>query len=149
MMAADTHDLIEKWAARGNRPLDADALLHRSPTRGTHRAARRNHQWPTPYGRLAFEYEIEQLSITAGARLLENIAAVCGADRVAGLTFLTHHIELDEGCTEFNRRQLDALLSDHPEFVDNLVHAGSSATHAYRQFLYDCLDEARAALSVA
>lgn len=142
MMIADTHALIARRNATGAPALDADALLQRPATSGVdayialHEATIAS---SAPYGQLAIEFEIERLSITAGPRLLGNIADVCGVDRIEMLSFLTDHVAVDAAHTVFNRRQLNVLLGEHPEFAESLGRAGSAALDAYLLFLGDCL----------
>ena len=93
---------------------------------------------PTPFAQVAIEYEIERLSVGVGPQLLTAVASVCGPERVARLTFLEHHIELDAGHTAFNRRQLGQFLTSHPDAAAALGAAGSAALDAYLEFLSDC-----------
>ncbi|MEM9200253.1 MAG: hypothetical protein AAGC53_01275 [Actinomycetota bacterium] len=147
MMIADTHALIERWnrdhpeaALAAGEILDQPVSpgvqayidLHESVIAGTE-----------PFAQIAIEYEIELLSITAGPMLMGNVARVCGADRIGLLSFLNDHIELDQGHTVFNRRQMNRFLADHPAAVASLAQSGSAALDAYGQFLTDCLEAAR------
>lgn len=142
LMIDDTRRLVELWNEAGREPLDADELLNAPASRGTVEYVELHESviaGDTPYAQIGIEYEIEMLSITAGVKLLTNVATICGENRIEALTFLKDHVELDVGHTEFNRRQLEAILTDHPECVGPIGEAGAAALHAYRQFLTDCL----------
>lgn len=142
LMLADARFLIERWNNAGKPELNVDALLQLPPTAGV-RAYVSVHEnvisGPTPYGQLAIEYEIEMLSVAYGPRLLERCTGLLGEAILAGLSFLTDHVALDAGHTNFNRVQLNRLLEDQPEFLSGLVTAGSAALDAYAMFLGDCL----------
>ncbi len=146
LMIDDTRRLVDMWNESGREPLDAEELLATPPSPGTvdyielHGSVIAGDE---PYGQIGIEYEIEMLSVTAGTRLLANVAKVCGADRIEALSFLTDHVELDVGHTEFNRRQLEAILEDHPEFARPIADAGVAALGAYRRFMTDCLSAIR------
>jgi hypothetical protein len=78
------------------------------------------------------------LSITLGTALLGQIRRLIRPQILDSLTFLTHHVELDEGHTRFNRRQLTEFLSRHPDTAAVMARAGSRALDAYGFFLDDC-----------
>lgn len=142
LMIDDTQNLVDLWNNLGREPLSAEELLESEATPGVVAYVNLHEETiagPTPYAQLGIEYEIERLSITEGVALMKNVAVLCGSDRVEGLSFLQHHIELDQGHTEFNRRQLDQLLADYPELAEPLAAAGSSALAAYGQFMADCM----------
>src|SRR5262249_17650096 len=88
---------------------------------------------------LAVEYEIEMLSVTYGPRLLERCTGLLGEAIREGLSFLSDHVALDAGHTNFNRIQLGRLLEEQPGFLSGLVTAGSAALDAYAMFLGDCM----------
>ncbi len=145
MRIDDTNNLVELWNHLGRDKLDADQLLASPITEGAQEYCQLHEDviaGPTPYSQLGIEYEIEMLSMTLGPKLIDNIARVCGKDRVAKLSFLTNHIELDVGHTEFNRRQLESILNDHPGFGEPIGQAGKAALETYGSFLEDCLDAA-------
>ncbi|MEM8705023.1 MAG: hypothetical protein AAGE98_01090 [Actinomycetota bacterium] len=151
MMVVDTHTLVERWnGANPSRPLDAEALLSMPATPGVADYVDLHEDVivsPEPFAQLAIEYEIELLSVTAGPMLIGNVGAVCGPDRVQGLTFLNDHIAIDEGHTVFNRRQLNTFLAAQPAAVGTLGIAGVGALEAFRSFLDDCVVAARAVLA--
>jgi hypothetical protein len=142
LMLADARFLIERWNKAGKPELNVDALLQLPATPGV-RAYVSVHEsvisGPTPYGQLAIEYEIEMLSVAYGPRLLERCIALLGEAILEGLSFLSDHVALDAGHTNFNRLQLDRLLEDQPDFLSGLVTAGSAALDAYAMFLGDCM----------
>lgn len=146
MMIEDTRALVAAWNRRERVPLDADTLLGREPSPGVHAWVDLHEHTVTseqPWGQLAIEYEIERLSTTSGPKVIGNVAAVCGVDRVAALSFLTEHIAVDEGHTVFNRRQLNQLLAEQPDLVAPLAAAGSAALDAHACFVEDCMAVAR------
>ncbi len=142
MMIDDTRTLVELWNRLGRPEIDADALLASEATPGIKAYADLHERviaGPTPYAQLGIEYEIEQLSNDLGAPMLANVARVCGQERVAGLSFVRDHVDLDVGHTEFNRRQLLQLLADHEHFGETLGQAGSAALDAYGLFFHECV----------
>lgn len=142
MMIDDTRTLVALWNSLGRPELDADELLGQEATPGI-RAYVDLHEsviaGPTPYAQLGIEYEIEMLSNSVGAPMLANVARLCGPERVKGLSFVRDHVELDVGHTEFNRRQLLALLAEHEHFGQSLGQAGSAALDAYGLFFHECV----------
>ena len=146
LMIADVRWLVDHWNVDRQPKLSAGALLAMEPTNGV-LAYRHVHEdvigGIAPYGQLAIEFEIEMLSVTYGARLIERCTEACGGSVLEGLSFLSDHVTLDVGHTHFNRLQLSSLLDENPSFLSNLVSAGSAALDAYAMFLDDCLDLAR------
>lgn len=149
LMIADTHRLVIRWnTEHPASPLDADQLLAAEPGVGVGRYVALHEDviaGPKPWSQLAIEYEIELLSVTRGPELLGNVAAVCGADRVEALSFLTDHVALDQAHTVFNRRQINAFLTEHPEAGPDLAATGTAALNAYGAFLADCFEAAHTA----
>lgn len=142
MMINDTRALVELWNGSDRSALNADQLLAEPPPAGCRRYIDLHEDTirsEAPWGQLAIEYEIERLSITAGPQLMHNVLTVCGAERIAALSFLTDHIALDEGHTVFNRRQLNQLLAERPDLATSLGEAGSAALDAHGAFLADCV----------
>jgi hypothetical protein len=150
MMIADTRHLVACWNARRSPKLDADALLQKGSTPAT-RAYIKLHEdviaSSTPFGQLAIEYEIEGLSTTLGPPLMDQCKRLLGPAIIQGLSFLAEHIEVDQGHTLFNERQLEKLLTEHASFVDPLVRAGAAALEAYGNFLTECLEVAEGEVS--
>jgi hypothetical protein len=54
------------------------------------------------------------------------------------LSFVTEHIVLDAGHTEFNARAITKLLNLMPACLPALVSTGTAILDAYAQFLTDC-----------
>lgn len=152
LMIADTRALVERWNRTNVPALDAESLLKRACPPGVlayqdlHEEVIRSKH---PYGQLAIELEIEQLSVTHGAPLLKHCGERCGREVLGSLTFVQDHVLLDQGHTEFNRRQLDAHLTEHPDHLPGLSEAGAAALRAYGGFLTDCLTTAEAFLEEA
>ncbi len=156
LMEADARSLVDAWNRKagavddvltgsgvGRRPslIEVDSLLAAPPTEGS-RAYVELHEsviaGDSPFAQIAIEYEIEMLSITLGTALLGQIRRLFRPQILDGLTFLTHHVELDEGHTRFNRRQLTEFLTRHPDTAAVMARAGSRALDAYGLFLDDC-----------
>jgi hypothetical protein len=142
LMLADARLLTERWNKAGKPELNVNALLRLPPTPGVEAYVSVHESvisGPTPYGQLAIEYEIEMLSVTYGPRLLERCTALLGEAILEGLSFLSDHVALDAGHTNFNRFQLGRLLEEQPGFLSGLVTAGSAVLDAYAMFLGDCM----------
>jgi hypothetical protein len=123
LMLADARFLVERWNKAGKPVLNVDALLALPPTPGVG-AYDSVHEsvisGPTPYAQLAIEYEIEMLSVAYGPRLLERCTGLLGEPILEGLSFLSDHVALDAGHTNFNRVQLARLLEGQPGFLSAL-----------------------------
>jgi hypothetical protein len=142
MLIEDTQVLVDRWNARRSFALDADLISEQRMTEGVRRY-RKLHEdviaGDSPFCQLAIEYEIEALSVRFGPRLIDQCMKVLGSTVMAGLSFLRLHVSLDVGHTRFNKRQLNRLLDQHPEYLMDLVNTGEEALHAYGMFLDDCL----------
>lgn len=97
----------------------------------------------TPQAQVAIEYEIEMLSVRHGPSFIAKTLEVLGPSAKNGLSFVNDHVELDVGHTNFNRRQMAALLQEAPQSYAALCTAGQEALRAYGMFLRDCLILAR------
>jgi len=149
LMLADARLLVERWNRARQPRLDVDALLALPPTPGVAAYASLHEDLiagPTPYGQLAIEYEIEMLSVAYGPRLIDRCTGLLGPGIVEGLSFLSDHVTLDAGHTNFNRIQLGRLLAEQPGFLSVLISSGSEALDAYAMFLGDCLEFLRSSL---
>jgi hypothetical protein len=147
MMISDTRRLVDRWNARHPLQLSADELLARPAPPGVQRYRALHEQvigGSTPFGQIAIEYEIEQLSVGHGAALMANVARRLGREALEGLSFIEEHVAIDAGHTKFNAAELDRLVTAHPDFVGALVRAGTGALESYAGFLDDCLSAARA-----
>jgi hypothetical protein len=150
MMIADTRALVARWNAKAEarpRALEAEALLDAPLTPGV-ASYQKLHEdviaGSAPFGQLAIEYEIEQLSVNAGPKLIGQCVEVLGSDIVSCLSFLEEHVAIDEGHTAFNRKQLERLLAEAPQTLDALIETGRAALAAYGACFADCLERARA-----
>lgn len=149
MMIRDTHALAARWNARRTPPLDAEQLLNRPPTPGG-QMYRKLHEDTiasnTPFAQIALEYEMEMLPVKYGPQLIAQCRRLLGADILTCLSFIDEHITLDVGHTQFNTRQLERVLDDHPECLEPFVRAGSQVLRAYATFMHDCLGLAQDAV---
>jgi hypothetical protein len=142
MMIKDTRALAARWNARRTPPLDAERLLSRPPTPGGQMYQKLHEDTIAsnmPFAQIAIEYEIELLPVKYGPQLIEQCKRVLGADVLACLSFIDEHIALDVAHTQFNTRQLERVLDNHPECIDPFVRAGSQVLRAYATFMHDCL----------
>jgi hypothetical protein len=143
MMIADLRSLAGHWNLRHTPQVEADELLRLRPSYGASRYCRVhevNIAGDTPYAQIAIEYEIEQLPLRYGALFISRCVELFGPDILPSLSFVTEHIELDIGHTQFNARELAKLIHRIPESLPALVAAGSAALDAYAQFLTDCVE---------
>lgn len=146
MMVADVKSLVQRWNTRRAEQLELEHLLHLSQSPGVTKYVEvheKNIDGPSPYAQIAIEYEIEQLTMLYGERLITRCVRLCGDDMLACLTFLPKHIELDGGHTKFNARELAKVIEANPSSVPTLVSAGSAALDAYGTFISDCLSQAK------
>jgi hypothetical protein len=142
MMIADTKALVARWNAAQPKKLDADALLA-VPASSVVEAYVALHedviQSEQPYGQLAIEFEIERISVTLGPPLMQQCTRLLGPEINEALSFLVEHVEIDQGHTKFNERQLDKLLAYDRSFAAALIKAGAAALGIYGDFLSECL----------
>jgi hypothetical protein len=146
MMIADTQALVQRWNASQPKPLAVEALLavpaspavdayvtlHEDVIRGSE-----------PYCQLAIEFEIERISVTWGPPFMRQCARLLGQGSNETLSFLTEHVEVDQGHTKFNELQLERLLTEHRSFAPALARTGAAALDIYGNFLAECLGFAR------
>jgi hypothetical protein len=141
MMVEDARAIAAWFAERSAAGVDVDALLSESPLASTLPYIKLHEDviaGLTPQAQVAIEYEIEQLSITMGPRLLINCERVFGID-TRFYSFMAHHVELDAGHTAFNRRQLQKVLCESPRELKVMTGAASTALAVYAGFMAECL----------
>jgi hypothetical protein len=102
-----------------------------------------------PFAQIAVEYEIGHLSIGYGPLVMGRYANALDPEVLKSLTFLKEHIEVDVDHTQFNERQIEAVLGQHPDFAPAMVAAGAAVLSAYAHYLSDCLELAESQLAVA
>jgi hypothetical protein len=142
LMIADVRSLAARWNARCKHSVDADQLLNQAPTPGVLQYCRvheENIAGATPYAQVAIEYEVEMLPLRYGQQLLNRCVEMLGVEILSCLSFVTEHIVLDVGHTNFNARVIANLIERIPWGMPALVSAGSAALDAYAQFLGDCV----------
>ena len=141
MMIADARSLAARWNRHRSPSVDADKLLNRAPTPGVLRYCELHDQniaGATPYAQIAIEYEVEMLPLRYGERFVSHCLDVLGPEILPCLSFVTEHIVLDAGHTDFNARAIAKLLDLMPTCLPALVSAGTAILDAYAQFLTDC-----------
>ncbi|HEX2568390.1 MAG TPA: iron-containing redox enzyme family protein [Polyangia bacterium] len=151
LMVNDTRYLVARWNARHGAAaaLDAEALLGQAPPAPVLAYVKLHEDTiasDTPEGQVAIEFEIERLSLEIGAPFVANCQRVLGAEIMKGMTFVTEHVELDEGHTALNERMLGRLLAMRPERAQALAQTGAEALRIYGAFLASCLDAGRRAV---
>jgi hypothetical protein len=143
MMIADVRSLAAHWNARREPAVDADELLNEAPSPGVLQYCKvheENIAGDTPYAQIAIEYEVEMLPLRYGELLLNRCVELLGAEILPCLSFVTEHIVLDVGHTNFNARAIAKLIDLGPSNTPALVSAGTAALDAYAQFLGDCTE---------
>ena len=141
MMIADVKALSARWNARGKPLVNADQLLNQRPSRGVLQYCNvheENIAGDTPYAQIAIEYEVEMLPLRYGELFVSRCVEMLGAEIFPCLSFVTEHIVLDIGHTNFNARGIVKLLDLRPSCMPALVAAGTAILDAYAQFLADC-----------
>lgn len=159
LMVNDTRHLVQRWNAQhqgadamdaADVALDAEALLGQAPPPAVLAYAKLHEDTiasDMPEGQVAIEYEIERLSLEIGAPFVGNCQRVLGPGIMKGMTFVTEHVEIDEGHTVLNERMLERLLEMRPERAEALAQIGAEALRIYGAFIVSCLDDARRALA--
>src|ERR1700730_17940095 len=134
MMIADVRSLAARWNACRKPSVDADELLNQAPTPGVFHYCKvheENISGDTPYAQIAIEYEVEMLPLRYGELLLTRCVETLGAEILPCLSFVTEHIYLDVGHTNFNARVIANLIDLDPSSMSALVSAGTAALNAY------------------
>jgi hypothetical protein len=146
MMIADAKSLAARWNGRRRPSVEAGRLLNQAPTPGVLQYCGVHEQslaGDTPYAQIAIEYEVEMLPLRYGDLFIGHCVEVLGPDILSSLSFVTEHIVLDIGHTEFNARSITKLLDLMPACLPALVSAGTAVLDAYAQFLADCAQLAK------
>jgi predicted GNAT family N-acyltransferase len=78
------------------------------------------------------------LPLRYGNLFVSHCLQVLGPEILPCLSFVTEHIVLDAGHTEFNARAITKLLNLMPACLPALVSTGTAILDAYAQFLTDC-----------
>jgi hypothetical protein len=142
MMIDDTRALVASFNARHAQRLDAEELLSSRPTAATETYVKLHEdviRGPAPYCQIAIEFEIENLSVTLGPRLMQQCQRLLGPEVLQGLSFVREHIAVDAGHTLFNMAELERVLAGDPGRAELLAETGSAALDAYGGFLAECL----------
>jgi predicted GNAT family N-acyltransferase len=143
LMIADVRSLAARWNANGGAPIDAEVFLRMPLCAGAARYCQlheENIRGDQPYAQVAIQYEIEMLPVRFGEMLIERCIELLGADILSCLSFVSEHVVLDVGHSNFNARELGTLIADDPRRVPILAAAGRAALDAYGQFLGDCVE---------
>ena len=141
MLRADVRSLAARWNARREPVVDTDKLLNQTLSPGVLRYRKlheENIAGETPYAQIAIEYEVEMLPLRFGEPFLSRCVEILGAQILPCLSFLTEHIDLDVGHTNFNARLITKVIGLSASSIAALVSAGTAALDAYAEFLGDC-----------
>ena len=150
MMIDDAKLLTERYNQKYGTALDVEALLASAATPGVVDYVKLHEDViasDAPFCQIAIEYEIENLSVSLGPKLLAECVRKLGNEVLDGLSFLREHVEIDGGHTAFNEVELQRVLAIDPQLAEKLSSTGSAALDAYARFLGDCLSRARALLT--
>lgn len=91
----------------------------------------------SPYCQVAIEFEIERLSVGFGPQMIENVLYGLGPEFKAGISFLEHHVVLDQGHTQFNAKLMEQTIKAGGS-VNALATIGINALKIYGDFLDQC-----------
>ncbi|MEL6186321.1 MAG: iron-containing redox enzyme family protein [Myxococcota bacterium] len=144
MLIKDADALADHWNQRGMSPLvDARAITAAPMTSGM-RAYVDLHEdtiaSEMPFGQVAIELEIENLSVRFGPKLIDQAQRLLGSEVMSRLSFVEEHVEVDVGHTALNEKIMARLLEHRPEMLPALVATGRRALEIYIQFFGECLD---------
>ncbi|NEO76149.1 hypothetical protein [Moorena sp. SIO4G3] len=146
MLIEDTKHLVDYWNQHSPTKLKVDELIKSQPTSAMvnyielHETTIKS---STPFAQIAIELEIEGMSVSFGAKLLEHCRRVLPMECLIGTSFIQEHVELDVGHTALNKKMLGQILELHPESVNCLVQAGTKAIEYYVDFFTECLTTAQ------
>ena len=150
MMINDTHTLFAHWNAKHSFKLDAQEMLTQPIPPGVQSYIKLHEDViasNAPFAQLAIELEIERLAVDVGPLLLKQFTQILGSDVVNRLSFLKTHIALDVSHADFNQKEMDKFLDQHPDTLLPLIDAGKKALETYGTFLDDCVRLAKAKVS--
>jgi hypothetical protein len=141
LMMRDAENLIHYWNKHFNDKLDISVFYDaktESPSIKTYSDLHEGViEGPNPYGQIAIEYEIENLSVEYGTKILTHTQKILGVSIIENLSFIEHHIALDEGHTHFNQRAIGRFLKKHQLALPVLIDTGKKALKSYKQFLLE------------
>lgn len=140
MMIEDTKTLVAMWNEKYSPAMSAEALLDNYPTQAVIDYQQLHEDCidsDTPFGQIAIEYEIENISGNFGKQIIMHTTDVLGDEVLKGLTFLCDHAELDVGHTKYNRLALAAFLADNPDALSALTQYGARALDTYGGIMRD------------
>lgn len=135
LMEKDAHLLVEEWNQTHVSQLDAEPLISGPTLYGSRKYVQLHEEViasDRPYCQVAIEYEIERLSVVLGPAVLVRCEETLTN---GGYSFLAEHVELDQGHTAFNERQLEQLLQADETDLVPMVETGRLALKYYQEFL--------------
>lgn len=142
LMIDDTRNLAKRWNQFYSPTLTSENLISSSFPDSV-KDYRQLHEnciaSNSPYGQIAIEYEIENLTATYGTQVIQHTANILGENIIECLSFLVDHARLDIGHTEFNRKVLTKFVDANPHTLPELIHYGIQAVEIYCDVINDYL----------
>ncbi|MEL7370281.1 MAG: iron-containing redox enzyme family protein, partial [Myxococcota bacterium] len=138
MLIEDTKVMVERYNQTFGGNLDAKTLMDRPLLESTQAYIdlhERVISSSAPYLQVAIEFEIESLSVSVGAFVIEQYKRLLGAAHLDQISFLTEHVEIDVGHTAFNQKLLQRLLAERPSALPAAIETGTSVLRIYGAFL--------------
>lgn len=144
LMMKDTENLINLWNTYFNDKLDLSVFKDAKDQSKSVKNYQDLHEeiinGPHPYAQIAIEYEIENLSIEYGPKILMHTQKILGTQIIEHLSFIEHHIALDEGHTNFNRQAMTRFLQKNPSSLPILIDTGKKALKSYLEYLLEAFE---------
>ena len=147
MLVRDAAVLVEHYNELYGTSLDSQALIDRPILDSTRDYIELHEQViasNAPYLQVAIELEIEGLSVSVGASIIDQYKRLVGADQLGHISFLTEHVEVDVGHTAFNLKLLGRLLDERPDSLSAAIETGTRALDIYGRFLHDLMTSVEA-----
>lgn len=146
MMIEDADRIITQWNEFYTPKLNTAALLER-PLRDFVVQYRDLHEFyisgDAPYGQIAIEYEIENLSATYSNQIMDHTYRILGEDFKDSISFIEEHAKIDVAHTLYNRKAIAGFMHSFPHTQQDLIKAGTEALTLYGIFLKECYQLAR------
>ena len=147
MLIEDVKFLTDHFNNQYDTQIDPDEIINKPPISATEEYISIHEEafsGESPYTQIAIEFEMEQLSVSVGPRLMENVKWVLGEEIVKkGMTFIDHHAELDIGHTVFNAKLMTMCFENHRDTLNPMIETGKRTLQIYERFISQCSDNAK------
>lgn len=143
MLVEDLKALVQLWNKNYQGSMSVEEVLGMPTPKATQAYIDLHEeviQGQNPYCQVAIEYEIERLSIGFGPKMIENVMFSLGSESEKGLSFLEHHVVLDQGHTKFNMMLMEKTITSGGT-VKALADIGVRALQVYGEFLDQCAED--------